>query len=670
MNKRAALRSSAGRARSAAVASVLAVVASVSVLAGAPPAAAAPLVPANGGGLDWGLLEALRDDTTGSIALSGGATRNADGTFHFPVATGTSYDQGTGVLTATFGGAVHLTGQGGLLDVHLSGLAITADAEGGELRADIVSTPMPTVEDPEPEPVTDADVVLADLGPFPLTTANPAVFAGVAATLAAEAAPAFAAFYDEGQVLDPATVTLRLADGSAPAIGLTWAVSGQVQTSSSLNGAHQNQAPALKVPGATNQENVFVFPQARGVRHSPATGALRATFPGDLTFGNVGQGGYRIRMADPSVEVDADGSGRVLADVTYGLCFQEDGTTPASNCPLVPTPGSPPPASNAPVFVPVVPQVVVSTFTLDAEDVTDTGSSITFTVTPDFIPRTDDDPIAAENGWRQFPQELLDALAPAVPPLLGNFRETGGGPAGQPAKAPGPITVSIAYPARSATERFVEQAYVNILDRLPDPDGLAFWVDRVAQVGPAAAVGEMLRLDEPAGQVVDAVYDQYLGRGADPDGRAFWVGRLKGGDPVESLERSFVTSPEATAGTSTPDYVAYLYATLLRRAAGPGEGTYWVDRLDGGTPRTRVVDIFLRTTEAARLRVVLTYAAILDRTPDPGGLTHWTERFQRGGGRLSLLAQLVASDEYRTVLAPALAPEGPRLGIAFPPADP
>jgi hypothetical protein len=80
------------------------------------------------------------------------------------------------------------------------------------------------------------------------------------------------------------------------------------------------------------------------------------------------------------------------------------------------------------------------TFTLPDASVTDTGSNVSWTVTPDY-------PLQGNETWPafgQFPQSFLDALAPA---LQGHFRDSASGNPATPAaananKPPAPLVVS------------------------------------------------------------------------------------------------------------------------------------------------------------------------------------------------------------------------------------
>lgn len=202
-------------------------------------------------------------------------------------------------------------------------------------------------------------------------------------------------------LLSLAALWLATAPADAAANGLTWKISQHAWSSSNLSPAHQMGAPATKDPA-----NGFVFPYA-SVYYRPATGEMNIQFDGSVTLGNFVQGGYRIMLDNPSVQVDAAGNGTVRADVSY--------------C-----------ASAADCLNPMVGPVVgakITTFFLPDPAVTDTGTHVEFTVTPFW-----------STVGNQFHQEFLDAL-PVT--LQGHFRATGSSL--DPNKPPAPLTVAFDY---------------------------------------------------------------------------------------------------------------------------------------------------------------------------------------------------------------------------------
>ncbi|WFE23694.1 HtaA domain-containing protein [Solwaraspora sp. WMMD937] len=194
-----------------------AVLGTATALVGAAPAVAAP-ADITEGSLNWGFKESFRNyvssgDGNPPIAVSDGASINADGTFAFP-STGGSYDAETGETNATYGGTVVFSFPAHTFTITLANPTVASSGGTAVLKADVelVSTAFPSVD------VTQA--VIADL-----TTTSANLVAGadgitgtdLAATLTADGATAFAGFYPAGQVLDPLSFEAVTSGGGAPA---------------------------------------------------------------------------------------------------------------------------------------------------------------------------------------------------------------------------------------------------------------------------------------------------------------------------------------------------------------------------------------------------------------------------------------------------------------------
>ncbi|MFF0390329.1 HtaA domain-containing protein [Kitasatospora sp. NPDC004615] len=157
------------------------------------------------GSLDWGVKASFRNYVTGpagggSVELTGGATVNTDGSYHFNLASA-GYDTTTHSLNAAFDGGVRFLAHGGALDVAISDLRITTSGSTGTLTADTASKE--TVG--APTPTLRQDVPLATFTVARDTTNGTAT----PAKLTAEGAKAFAGFYQAGTELDPLSIVLK-----------------------------------------------------------------------------------------------------------------------------------------------------------------------------------------------------------------------------------------------------------------------------------------------------------------------------------------------------------------------------------------------------------------------------------------------------------------------------
>ncbi|GAA3608004.1 hypothetical protein GCM10022419_111180 [Nonomuraea rosea] len=187
--------------------------AAAALLTAAPPANAGT-VPITAGTLDWGVKERFRAYITGPIAhgaitTGDGASGNGDGTFRFPLASG-SYDTERRTVLLSYTGQVRFSGHAGALDLIIANPQVAIGDTGSTLYADVTSLPLDGTK-----PIT---YPVVDLAALTLTTPDGSTWKDLPAALTAAGAPAFADFYGEGEALDPVTVSYD-GPGGAPEPG-------------------------------------------------------------------------------------------------------------------------------------------------------------------------------------------------------------------------------------------------------------------------------------------------------------------------------------------------------------------------------------------------------------------------------------------------------------------
>jgi hypothetical protein len=184
------------------------VVAAIALLATAATAAAAT-IPIKGGEVDWGIKESFRNYVKspfagGQIEVSGGAVEAADGTYKFPVGSG-SYDLTTHATSVDATGTVHFTAhfEEGVpaLDMTVSNPSVLLEGEGGTVFADVTSKSLATGEVVDYPGVEFATLDTSETAPS--FEGEAVSLAGIPAELTAEGAEAFAGFYTAGTALDP-----------------------------------------------------------------------------------------------------------------------------------------------------------------------------------------------------------------------------------------------------------------------------------------------------------------------------------------------------------------------------------------------------------------------------------------------------------------------------------
>jgi hypothetical protein len=198
--------------------SIALLIAAIALLVSAASAAAAT-IPITGGEVDWGIKQSFREYVKGPIAqgqieVSGGATEADDGTFKFPVDSGT-YDLTTHQVEVQGSGTVHFTGHfsGGVpaLDVTFSNPRVIVGKDS-VVYADVLDKSFGANNS-----YPNSEFALLDAASVKPVSAGEAVTLNeIPAELTAEGAQAFAGFYAEGDELDPLTLVASYAPKVTP----------------------------------------------------------------------------------------------------------------------------------------------------------------------------------------------------------------------------------------------------------------------------------------------------------------------------------------------------------------------------------------------------------------------------------------------------------------------
>ncbi len=196
---------------------------------------------------------------------------------------------------------------------------------------------------------------------------------------------------------------------------------------------------------------------------------------------------------------------------------------------------------------------------------------------------------------------------------------------------------------------FVTALYSDLLDRAPDPAGLAGWVGAIQNGQSNQQVATAIwRSAEHRGLEVDSYYESFLNRPADPAGRAGWVNAMVTGALNEQgVETAILTSAEFTSKFSTPAaYVSGLYLDILDRPPGPTEQTFWVNAL-ARSGNTFVVTSILTSSESYTRIVTSDYQNYLLRQPESAGLQGWLNALLAGSATVESFAEgILGSGEY------------------------
>lgn len=129
-----------------------------------------------------------------------------------------------------------------------------------------------------------------------------------------------------------------------------------------------------------------------------------------------------------------------------------------------------------------------------------------------------------------------------------------------------------------------------------------------------------------------------------------------GNSSLETIEATILSGDAiyAALGNSASNYVAYLYQTVLGRAASPTEISFFAARLQSGVSRLTVINALQFSTEGLRTRVARWYINSLGSTStlaslksDPG-VSYWAGLLANGQSDNQVRAAILSSDNVYT----------------------
>ena len=211
-----------------------------------------------------------------------------------------------------------------------------------------------------------------------------------------------------------------------------------------------------------------------------------------------------------------------------------------------------------------------------------------------------------------------------------------------------------------SAQAFASQQFVEILNRQPDPAGLAQWTSALegGQATPAGMIASLATSQESALLVdpVNRLYWGYFDRVPDPGGVNYWVTAIRNGMTLGQISARFATAPEFVGryGSVRDDqFVDLVYRNVLHREPDLVGKTYWTTQLT-----TRQVDrggMMVNFTESPEFRsdsaawgsVVEVYVGMLRRAPDRQSLDYWRGELARGRSLGDLTSTVLGSPEYK-----------------------
>ncbi len=205
---------------------------------------------------------------------------------------------------------------------------------------------------------------------------------------------------------------------------------------------------------------------------------------------------------------------------------------------------------------------------------------------------------------------------------------------------------------------FVEQQYRDFLGREGEEEGVTFWAAELAagNVTRAQVADLFFSSDEFQNNIapVARLYFAYFDRIPDFEGLDYWVEVFQASGALAGMSQAFADSLEFASmygELSDEDFVDLVYQNVLGRSADAEGRAYWAGQLAAGMSRGEMMAGFseseeYRTRSYRQVQVTMMYGAMLRRAPDQGGFDYWVAALAAGGSVLELVGGFLDSSEY------------------------
>lgn len=215
----------------------------------------------------------------------------------------------------------------------------------------------------------------------------------------------------------------------------------------------------------------------------------------------------------------------------------------------------------------------------------------------------------------------------------------------------GPASLAGCADGDTNVQRYVCRVYRDMLGRAAEPEGKAYWVDRIDGGQPRYEIlNAFSRTSEYRVRAVRRIYTQLVGRDATASERTYWADQLKSKNP-DVLRSALLGSAELrTRAGGIDGWAPAMYQLVLRRPATPGEAAAAKAlATTGGKSPTAVALALLGTPEADTATVQAVYESYLRRTPPPTEAAFWVGRLRAGAFETRMVVEIVAANEYFTM---------------------
>jgi len=203
-------------------------------------------------------------------------------------------------------------------------------------------------------------------------------------------------------------------------------------------------------------------------------------------------------------------------------------------------------------------------------------------------------------------------------------------------------------PAVSPNQRIAQAYYVDLLDRVTEPGGAAYWASQFdGGLSPALLARRFVGTREYGRVVAERLVEELFGRPADAEELEAVPPLVRRGLRLE-LRAWAIGSEEyvENAGSDTA-WTEQLYLDAVGRPASQADVAYITSQLKAGRSHEHLARRLVLSQEGRNAFVRATYHQLLRREPASGDLTFWAGELARGVSPERLVTLIIGSAEYK-----------------------
>jgi hypothetical protein len=230
----------------------------------------------------------------------------------------------------------------------------------------------------------------------------------------------------------------------------------------------------------------------------------------------------------------------------------------------------------------------------------------------------------------------------------------------------GLTAVTIKDSSGTQDQRYVNDAFFELLNRPADPGALSFFAPQLA-AGTAKGV-VLLEIENSVNasgrneyndNTVNNLFQEFLGRNADLGALNAFSTQLTNGVGIQQIEATIIGSDEyfGNAGATNNGFIEAMYRDLVSRNPDASGEAFYINLINETTQanpsftqaqvRASVASNFLGQTEVIQDEISNFYVIYLNRNADAGGLGFYTNELQNNVNLQVVINQFLGStDEY------------------------